>query len=217
MRIIIFGAPGVGKGTQAKVLSTKLHIPHISTGDILRSAVRKETPLGIKIKEIMDQGELVPEDLMAQLIDEVLNGKKTEKGFILDGYPRTIHQAEILEKILNKLDGSPSPTVLYLLANDDLIIKRLSQRRACSACGNIVNLNYIEDPALCPYCGSSNTFVKRKDDEVDIIRNRLKVYHETTEPVLDFYRGKTTVLEIDAIQPVEDVTADILSKLHQAG
>ncbi len=215
MKIIIFGAPGVGKGTQAKVLSKKLHIPHISTGDILRTAVSKKTPLGLEAKEIMDKGELVPDDLMGKLIDEVLHDKKTKDGFILDGFPRTIQQAEILESVLEKLDGNERPVILNLSANDDLIVKRLSQRRACSACGNIINLNYIDDPTTCPYCGSSDTFEKRKDDEENIIRNRLRVFHETTEPVIEFYRKKTKVIEINGVQPVEAVTQDILDELDQ--
>lgn len=215
MKIIIFGAPGVGKGTQAKVLSKKLHIPHISTGDILRTAVSKKTSLGLEAKEIMDKGELVPDDLMGKLIDEVLHDEQTKDGFILDGFPRTIQQAEILESVLEKLDGNDHPVVLNLSANDDLIVKRLSQRRACSACGNIINLNYIDDPSTCPYCGSSDTFEKRKDDEENIIRNRLRVFHETTEPVIEFYRSKTKVIEINGTQPVEDVTQDILEKLDQ--
>ncbi len=215
MKIIIFGAPGVGKGTQAKVLSKKLHIPHISTGDILRTAVRKKTPLGLQAKEIMDKGELVPDDLMGKLIYEVLHDEKTKDGFILDGFPRTLHQADILENVLKKIDSSSRPIVLHLKADDELIVKRLSQRRACSACGNIVNLNYIEDNSTCPYCGSKNTFVKRKDDEEEIIRNRLRVFHETTEPVINFYRDKTKVIEINGTQPVEKVTEDILNRLDQ--
>lgn len=215
MKIIIFGAPGVGKGTQAKVISKKKHIPHISTGDILRTAVQKGTELGKQAKEIMDRGDLVPDDLMIKLIDEVLHDDKAKDGFILDGFPRTIEQAKILDSVLNKLDDNSGAIVIHLDADDELIVNRLSKRRACSACGNIVNLNYIEDDSTCPYCGSKNTFVKRKDDEEDIIRNRLRVFHETTEPVINYYRDKTEVIEINGSRPVEDVTAEILDKLDQ--
>lgn len=213
MKIIIFGAPGVGKGTQAKVISKKQHIPHISTGDILRTAVQKGTELGKQAKEIMDNGDLVPDDLMIKLIDEVLHDNKAKDGFILDGFPRTIEQAKILDSVLERLDDNSEPVVIHLVANDELIVKRLSKRRACAACGNIVNLNYIDDETTCPYCGSKNTFIKRKDDEEEIIRNRLNVFHETTEPVINYYRDKVKVIEINGSQPVEDVTAEILEKL----
>lgn len=214
MEIILFGAPGVGKGTQAKVLSTKFHIPHISTGDILRTAIRKQTPLGKQVKEIVDQGNLVPDDMMGKLLEEALNDKKSRHGFILDGFPRTIQQAEILDKVLDNLTSHTKPVIIYLSADDELIVKRLSKRRTCSACGNIINLNYLEDQSKCPYCGSKNTFIKRKDDEEEVIRNRLKVYHQTTEPVIQYYKDHAKVIEINGTMPVEDVTAAILEKLN---
>lgn len=215
MRLILFGAPGVGKGTQAKILSSKFHIPHISTGDILRSAVYKKTELGLQAKEIMDRGELVPDDLMLKLIDEVLHDEKTKNGFILDGFPRTIQQAEKLDDLLENLSTKKKLCVIFLSADDELIVRRLSMRRTCSACGNIINLNYIEDPSSCPYCGSKNTFIKRKDDEEDIIRNRLKVFHETTAPVINYYKNNGCVLEVDGTLAVEEVTAKIVEKLEK--
>lgn len=213
MQIILFGAPGVGKGTQAKILSSKFHIPHISTGDILRTAISKQTPLGKEVKEIVDRGDLVPDEMMGKLLEEALHDDKTKHGFILDGFPRTIQQAEILDKVLEHLSFPAKPTVIYLTSDDEVIVKRLSKRRTCSACGNIVNLNYLEDPTTCPYCGSKNTFVKRKDDEEDVIRNRLKVYHNTTAPVIGYYKDHAKVIEINGILPVEDVTEEILKKL----
>ncbi|RJP62194.1 MAG: adenylate kinase [Melioribacteraceae bacterium] len=215
MQIILFGAPGVGKGTQAKVLAAKYHIPHISTGDILRTAVSKKTPFGLQAKELMDKGNLVPDDLMGKLIEEVLHDDSSHNGFILDGFPRTLNQVEILENVLANLEGDKKIIVVYLTADDELIVKRLSMRRTCSACGNIINLNYIEDPSSCPYCGSKNTFVKRKDDEEEIIRNRLKVFHETTEPVIDYYKIHKDVIEVNGTKPVEAVTAEIISKLEE--
>ncbi|MCZ7604272.1 MAG: adenylate kinase [Melioribacteraceae bacterium] len=215
MQIILFGAPGVGKGTQAKVLAAKYHIPHISTGDILRTAVSKKTPFGLQAKELMDKGNLVPDDLMGKLIEEVLHDDSSHNGFILDGFPRTLNQVEILENVLANLEGDKKIIVVYLTADDELIVKRLSMRRTCSACGNIINLNYIEDPSSCPYCGSKNTFVKRKDDEEEIIRNRLNVFHETTEPVIDYYKIHKDVIEVNGTKPVEAVTAEIISKLEE--
>lgn len=214
MQIILFGAPGVGKGTQAKVLAKKYHIPHISTGDILRTAIGRKTKFGLKAKELVESGKLVPDDLMGCLIEDILHDKKTKSGFILDGFPRTIPQAEILDGILDKLPTEDNKAVIYLTTDDELIVKRLSQRRTCNACGNIINLNYITDPATCPYCGSTGTFVKREDDEESIIRTRLKVFHETTEPIIHYYKQKSKVIEVDAAQAVEDVTAQIIKKLE---
>lgn len=209
MEIILFGAPGVGKGTQAKILSSKLHIPHISTGDILRTAISKKTALGLKAKAIMDLGNLVPDDIMGGIIKDALNDPKSKNGFILDGFPRTREQASILDNIFNEL-GIEKARLILITAEDELIIKRLSARRECSACGNIFNLNYLKDANKCPSCGSKNSFVKRKDDEVDIIKNRLKVFHETTEPVLEYYENKSDLLVVDGTLPVDEVTRKIL-------
>lgn len=214
MQIILFGAPGVGKGTQAKVLSTKYHIPHISTGDILRTAIGRKTKFGLEAKELVENGKLVPDDLMGKLVEDILHDEKTKSGFILDGFPRTIPQAEILDGILDKLPTEINKAVICLTADDELIVKRLSQRRTCNACGNIINLNYIDDPATCPYCGSTGTFEKREDDEENIIRTRLKVFHELTEPIIHYYKQNSKVIEVDATQAVEDVTAQIIEKLE---
>ncbi len=207
--LIFFGAPGAGKGTQAKIVSKKLNIPHISTGDILREAIRKKTDLGMAAKDIMDKGNLVPDELMGELIARVLLDKRCSKGFILDGFPRTLNQAHILQPILEHISKS-KPIIINLVIDDDVIIKRLSQRRECSACGNIVNLNYLADSTKCPVCGSRNTFIKRKDDEEAVIKNRLDVFHTTTEPVLDFYRKQVEINNIDASLSVEEITAKIL-------
>jgi len=214
MQIILFGAPGVGKGTQAKILSSKFHIPHISTGDILRTAINKGTDLGKHVKEIVESGNLVPDDIMGKLLEETLQDDKTKDGVILDGFPRTIQQAEILNQIFEHLPFPAKPVVVYLTSNDELIVQRLSKRRTCSACKNIVNLNYIDDPTTCPYCGSKDTLVKRDDDDENVIRNRLKVYHNTTAPVIDYYKNqKVKVIEVDGTMAVEDVSAKILEKL----
>lgn len=213
MEIILFGAPGVGKGTQAKILASRLHIPHISTGDILRLAISKKTELGLKAKAIMDLGNLVPDDIMGGIIKDALNDPKAKNGFILDGFPRTIDQASILDGIFKEL-GIKKAQLILITAKDDLIIKRLAARRACNACGNIVNLNYLKDAHKCPSCGSVDSFIKRKDDEVEIIKNRLSVFHKTTEPVLEYYKDKSDLFVVDGTLPVDEVTKKIIDSLH---
>lgn len=212
--LIFFGAPGVGKGTQAKIISSKLHIPHISTGDILREAISKKTELGLKAKETMDKGDLVSDELMADIIKVALKDKKAKDGFILDGFPRTLNQAKILQPIVKEISDEKL-IIINLEADDDIIVSRLSQRRMCKTCSSIVNLNFLKDSNKCPTCGSENSFVKRVDDDEKVIRNRLKVFHETTEPVLEFYRNNnTTILLFDGTKSVSKLTKEILDKIN---
>jgi adenylate kinase len=212
MHIVIFGPPGVGKGTQAKFIAEKLNIAHISTGDILRGAIGNKTELGLKAKEIVESGELVPDDLMGNIVKEALADENTKAGFILDGYPRTLNQAKILDGIFQDLNYE-IPKVVSLEADDEVIVSRLSQRRTCSNCKQIVNLNLLENKTACPSCSAENTFVQRDDDNADVIKNRLVVYHETTKPVLDFYNSKTKVISIDGTMKIDDVKAEILNEL----
>ncbi len=211
-QIILFGAPGAGKGTQAKILASKLNVPHISTGDILREAVSKGTELGEKAKTIMEAGELVPDEIMGGIIKEVLMSEKCKEGYILDGFPRTTKQAELLDQILSHIDLD-YPVVIELNVEDEIIVHRLSMRRMCSNCGYIVNLESLENQDVCPNCGAKNSFIKRKDDDEAVIRNRLKVYHESTKPVLKYYEGKTEIIIVDGTQSVEQVSELIISKL----
>lgn len=211
--IVLFGAPGVGKGTQAKIISSKLNIAHISTGDILRTAIKEKTELGMKAKLTMDKGELVPDEIMVELIHEVLGSEKCKEGFILDGFPRTVHQAEILQPIIDKLfDGKLE--IITLEADDQVIVDRLAQRRVCRECGNIINLNFLVDPDKCPSCGTKDSFIKRKDDEAHVILNRLCIFHNTTMPVLEYYRKHAVVHSIDATLKVEDIAGKILEALN---
>ncbi|MCF8260254.1 MAG: adenylate kinase [Melioribacteraceae bacterium] len=214
MRIILFGAPGAGKGTQAKILSKQLNIPHISTGDILRSEIKKGTELGIKVKIRMDRGELVPDEIMGAIIKKIIRSKKTNAGLILDGFPRTAQQAELLWKIFQDLK-LPNPILVVLDTKDELIINRLSSRRVCNNCLNIVNLLDIPIENECPNCGRKNSLVKRKDDEEKVIKNRLKVYHKQTKPVLDFYKDKTKEIFINAEGTVEQISKKITKKLEK--
>jgi adenylate kinase len=213
MQIIIFGAPGVGKGTQAKILASKLNLAHISTGDILREAIKNETELGLKAKEIVQSGGLVPDEIVGGIVKETLQQERCKNGFILDGFPRTLPQAEILTRILSELNNEK----LYLIkleADDDVIVSRLSNRLVCSKCGYIINKDALKDNAKCPSCGAENSFVKRKDDEEDVIKNRLKVYHETTEPVFEYYKDKAEIIEVDGTKSIEEVSRAILNKLN---
>lgn len=210
--IVLFGAPGVGKGTQAKIISSKLNIAHISTGDILRKAIKDKTELGLKAKETMDNGELVPDEIMVELIGVILKDNKCKDGFILDGFPRTIHQAEILQPIVDKIFNAPL-SIITLDADDQIIIDRLTQRRMCSQCGNIINLNFLISTNKCPSCGSIDSFIKRKDDEADVIKNRLDIFHKTTKPVLAYYKEHGIVHSIDGTLTVDEITNEILKVL----
>lgn len=206
--LVFFGAPGVGKGTQAQIISSRLHIPHISTGDILRNAISRKTELGIRAKDFMDKGELVPDEIIVGMVEDVLKNDKCKKGFILDGFPRTLSQAKILQPIIEELFDDKL-TIIILETADEVIINRLAQRRTCSTCNAIINLNFLKDASKCPKCGSVNSFYKRKDDEEDVIKNRLDIFHKTTEPVLEFYQGKANLHRIDGTNNVEKITIEI--------
>jgi len=213
MQIIIFGAPGAGKGTQAKFLSQIFNIPHISTGDILRDSVKRATVLGNTAKETIESGELVSDDLMGALVKETLQNIDYVKGFILDGFPRTVNQAEILLSIFQSLKID-QPIFILLETDDDVIVSRLSSRRACSNCGTIVNLSNIKDSNVCPNCESINTLVKRKDDEADVIKHRLNIYNKTTLPVLNYYQDKFKIISVKGTDPIEVITKNILSEIE---
>lgn len=214
MRIVLFGAPGGGKGTQAKILSEKLCIPHISTGDILREAVQNKTELGLKAKEIMERGELVSDIIMMEIIKTTVSGAKCNKGFILDGFPRTLPQAELLDNLFNQLPADKE-YFIELDVKDSIIIERLSNRRACSVCKTIFTLSEIEGKNKCPKCGAENSFYQRKDDEKEVIENRLKVFHSTTQPVLDHYSKLGKLYTVDGSKPVNEVAEKVLQILKK--
>ncbi len=214
MRIILFGSPGVGKGTQAKILSAKLNIPHISTGDILRQAVKDQTPLGKKAQEIMDAGELVPDDVMMGIIKETLDSAKCRNGFILDGFPRTQAQALAFDKMTAELKINDIYLV-YLTAKEEAIIERLTNRRECKVCHSLFNYQDIKGLDKCPNCKARNSFIFRADDAEEVIRHRLEVFEKTTKPVLKYYQNKDRVISINGIGKVEDVDERILSALKE--
>ena len=209
MKMILLGAPGAGKGTQADILSKKLNIPTISTGNILRAAVAHGTPVGLKAKEYMDAGKLVPDEVIIGVIDERLAEADCANGFILDGVPRTIAQAEALEKA-----GIFFDDVVALEASDEEIMKRMTGRRTCVGCGASYHVvaNPPKEEGICDNC--KKRLEQRKDDAPETVKARLVTYHETTEPLKDFYaeRGVLKVIE-NATASIEEVTAAVMAAL----
>jgi adenylate kinase len=212
MKLILFGPPGVGKGTQAKILSERYGIVHISTGDLLRDAIKSRTALGLAAESYMNSGQLVPDAVVIGLVEEILQTPKAEVGFLLDGFPRTIPQAEALDNSLSKHNHAID-SVINLIVNEEEIVKRLSDRRYCTKCGAVYNRfsHPTKIKNVCDNCGNTE-IVQRDDDKEDTVRNRLSVYHSKTEPVLNFYRAKNLVIDIDAMQSIEQVTDRI--ELH---
>ena len=209
MKLILLGAPGAGKGTQAEILCDKLGIPTISTGNILRAAVKDGTPMGQKAKSYMDAGALVPDDVIVGIVKERLAQPDCANGFILDGMPRTIAQGEALEAMGVEIDK-----VLNLLADDEMIMQRMSGRRVCAKCGASYHIQNKPSakPGICDRCGGVLTI--RKDDEPDTVRDRLKAYHEQTEPLVAFYRERGKLVEIPDAGSIEATNALILKKLE---
>jgi adenylate kinase len=214
MHLILFGSPGAGKGTQAKILSGKLGIPHISTGDILRNAAKEETVLGIKAQEIMSSGNLVSDEIMIGIIKDTLIGPKCSKGFILDGFPRTLTQAKAFDDMLNELNLMDKIYLISLRTNEEEIIVRLTNRRACSNCQEIFNYYDIKELEVCPNCGALKSFYLRNDDKEEVIRNRFRIFESVTLPILEHYKKMGKVISIDGFQSIEKVTANILINLE---
>ncbi len=213
MRLLLFGPPGVGKGTQATLLKEKYNIPHISTGDILRQAVSEGTDLGLQAKEYMDKGELVPDDVMIGLVREVLNSNKCEKGFILDGFPRTVAQAEALDSVFSQLSISLD-AVIYFQVEEVEIVSRLSKRWVCRSCKNIFNtlVDSLDQSGTCPKCGGE--LYQRDDDKPEIVKQRLEVYNQSTMPVRNYYMRTGKLIEVNGTGDVNDVYRRILETIE---
>ncbi len=197
MRIILLGSPGAGKGTLAAEIERKYPVAHISTGDIFRENVKNNTPLGLEARAFLDSGRLVPDDIVIAMMEDRLREPDCEKGFILDGFPRTVPQAEALEKILEELDLKLDGVVL-LDVDEETVVRRLSGRRVCRNCGAIYNLFFRPSSKgdLCEKCGGE--VYQREDDREEVVRSRLKVFYEQTAPLIDFYGEKHTLSRLAA-------------------
>ena len=214
MKIIMLGAPGAGKGTQAKQIAAKYDIPHISTGDIFRANIKNNTELGKKAKGYMDAGQLVPDELVVDLVVDRIKQQDCFKGFILDGFPRTIPQAEALDYALNnqneKIDFAVNVDV-----PDAAIIDRMSGRRACVGCGATyhIKFNPTRKPDVCDVCGEK--LILREDDKAETVKKRLEVYHEQTQPLIDYYAKKKALLTVDGTQDINVVFNTIVEALEK--
>ena len=211
MNLIFLGAPGAGKGTQAKVISGMLHVPHISTGDIFRMNIKEGTELGKKAEAYISQGQLVPDELTVSIVEDRLAREDCQNGFILDGFPRTIFQAEKLNAFLEsrhkKIDYAVNITV-----DEACLIDRLSKRRFCPGCNGTFHIDYTPLTSdICPVCGEK--VILRKDDRPEVIKERLDTYHEKTEPLIDFYRKQGCLLNVEGVEGIEEAIANTVKAL----
>jgi adenylate kinase len=207
MRLVLVGPPGAGKGTQAQFLAAHYSIPHISTGDIFRANLKAATPLGLDAKAFMDRGELVPDSVTNEMVKDRLTHDDCTNGFLLDGFPRNVAQAEVLRAILAEKKSPLNAVLEFSLANDE-IVARLSSRRTCKVCGQ---------PSVgvdkCPQCGGD--VYQREDDKAEVITRRLEVYLEQTAPIVTFYRNEGLLITVSALGSVEDITAHAISALNR--
>ena len=214
MKIIMLGAPGAGKGTQAKKIAQKYSIPHISTGDIFRANIKNGTELGKKAKTYMDQGLLVPDELVVDLVVDRLNQDDCANGCVLDGFPRTIPQAEALDKALTAV-GQSVDFAINVEVPDENIVKRMSGRRACVNCGATYHVVYAPTKVenICDTC--QGELILRDDDKPETVQKRLNVYHEQTQPLIDYYTKKNILVEVDGTVDIDDVFAAIVKVLGE--
>lgn len=204
MKIIMLGAPGAGKGTQAKKIAEKYQIPHISTGDIFRANIKAGTELGKKAKSYMDEGALVPDELVVDLVVDRVGQEDAKNGYVLDGFPRTIPQAEALDKALNAI-GEKMDYAINVEVPDENIIHRMSGRRACVDCGGTYHIKYnpTKTEGVCDACGGK--LILRDDDKPETVQNRLEVYHKQTQPLIEYYSKQNIMKEVDGTVDMEDV------------
>ena len=208
MKIIMLGAPGAGKGTQAKMIAKEYGVPHISTGDIFRANIKNGTELGMEAKKYMDQGLLVPDELTVRILLDRVAQEDCKDGYVLDGFPRTIPQAEVLDQALAKL-GDRIDYAINIDVPDENIIRRMSGRRACLTCGATYHIEHVppKQEGICDTCCSA--LVLRDDDKPETVKNRLEVYHRQTQPLIDFYGKKGVLRTVDGTRPMEEVFAAI--------
>lgn len=213
--LIFLGAPGAGKGTQAREVAKALSIPQISTGDILREAVKKGTPLGLAAKAKMEEGELVPDEIVCGIVEERINEPDCAKGFILDGFPRTIPQAQFVDQALEK-KGRGKPLVIDIVVHLEVLMKRLTGRRTCSTCGEIFNV-YFNPPQSEGVCDKDGgKLLQRADDNEESIRHRLTAYKTQTAPLIDYYRAKGLLHEVEGDREPEAIAAELTEFLKSA-
>jgi len=214
MRLVFLGPPGAGKGTQVKMLSKTLGVPSMATGDVLRAEVASGSELGREAKSYMDRGELVPDDIVIKIVGKWLRSIDVTKGFILDGYPRNVRQARELDEMLKELNVELTAAI-YLDVPEDEIVKRLSGRLTCRKCGAVyhIEFNPPKEDRKCDICGGE--LYQREDDREDVVRQRFRVYTESTKPVLSYYRDKGRLLVINGLGSIEEVNRRILKKLQE--
>jgi adenylate kinase len=208
LAIILFGPPAAGKGTQARKVGAALHFPVISTGDILREAVRNQTSLGGEARRYMESGALVPDSLVDAIVKERLEREDCAKGFILDGYPRTVNQAAFLETAFK--EGDLKIRVIGIDVADDVLVRRVAGRKSCPKCGKVFNAAAVpsQGGAVCDECGTA--LVSRADDSAEVVQQRLEVYHRQTQPLIDYYIGRGCYAEVDGDRPVDEVHSSIM-------
>ena len=206
MKLIFLGPPGAGKGTQATGVSTKLNVPHISTGDMFRSAIKNRTRTGLEAQRYMDNGQLVPDSVVIDMVRERLAMDDCKNGYLLDGFPRTVEQAEALESI-----ASPD-AVINLALPDERLLSRLTGRRVCGKCQGTFHVSKLADEKVCPVCGGE--LIHRDDDKPETIKKRLSVYHEQTAPLIGYYTGNGKLKTVDGDNRPEDVLKAILASLE---
>lgn len=213
--IVLLGPPGAGKGTQAEIISESLSIPHISSGDLFRENLKNETELGKRAREYMDAGKLVPDDITISMVADRLSREDCENGALLDGFPRTPFQAKELDKILSA-NGNSICCVPYIKVSDQDLIERLTGRWTCKAAGHIYHQKFSppKNPGICDIDGSP--LYQREDDKRETIEKRLAVFHEQTSPLVDYYREKDLLKEVDGTQPIEEVSTALLTIIHTA-
>lgn len=209
MRLVLFGPPGAGKGTQASMLSQRYNIVHVSTGDILRECINKNLDLGIKAKTYIDRGELVPDNIVIEIVKDRVNKSDCQNGYILDGFPRDIYQAREFDVFLENT-GSKIDAVVYLAVDDNEIIERIGNRRVCMRCRSVYNVN-SEKLGSCKSCGGD--LILRHDDEKEVVKHRLTVYHEESQPLIEYYNAKKILLSIDGSNNENIVNDSIINAL----
>ena len=212
-RLLLFGPPGAGKGTQAAIIATTLGIPHIDTGSIIRDNIRNETPLGVEAKACVEKGDLVPNELIIRLIADRLTHDDAVNGWLLDGFPRSLEQAQALS-ILGPDGTEPVERVAFLEVPDELLVQRLTSRRICGQCKAVWNVLTMKTAVegICDKCGGE--LIQRADDNEESVRNRFKVYHESTAPIADYYESKGLIVKVDGTGTVEEGTQRVMTALE---